>query len=199
MTDTDIRALNARAVRTSVEIVSHLTGADLGRPTPCSEWNVADLLAHMTVQHHGFAAAARGKGADPAVWKPQPLADDPAKAYAEAAEDVLAAYAEPGVLERSFDLPEFGQGAAFPGAQAISFHFIDYVVHGWDLARALGRPYELEDELAGPALEIALVVPAGEQRTRLTTAFKRELPTPDGASTLDRILTHLGRSPSWPN
>ncbi|MBO2446161.1 TIGR03086 family protein [Actinomadura barringtoniae] len=199
MTDTDIRALNARAVRISVEIVSHLTDGDLGKPTPCSEWTVADLLAHMTVQHHGFAAAARGGGADPAVWEPRPLAADPAKAYAEAAEDVLAAYAEPGVLERSFDLHEFGEGAAFPGAQAISFHFLDYVVHGWDIARALGRPFELDDELAEPALKVALIAPTGEEREKVTTAFKRELPTPDGASTLDRILTHLGRSPSWPS
>ena len=41
------------------------------------------------------------------------------------------------MLERGFSLPEI-----IPGAEsrcpAISFHFIDYVVHGWDVARALG-------------------------------------------------------------
>jgi len=52
--------------------------------------------------------------------------------YAEA---VLAAFAADGVLKRRFALPEISTAFDFPAAQAISFHFIDYVVHGWDVAR----------------------------------------------------------------
>ena len=43
-------------------------------PTPCEGWTLADLLAHMTVQHRGFAAAARGLGADPDVWRVETVA-----------------------------------------------------------------------------------------------------------------------------
>ncbi|MEU5877782.1 TIGR03086 family metal-binding protein [Spirillospora sp. NPDC047279] len=193
---TDIRDLDRRAVETSVTIVSRLTAADLDRPTPCAAWTVADLLAHMTVQHHGFAAAARGHGGDPALWTPRPLAADPVKAYAEAAEDVVAAFHEPGAADRGFTLAEF-EGRTFPGAMAMSFHFIDYVVHGWDAARALGLPYTLDDDLAEPALAIALAVPDDGQRRTPGSPFRPAL----AASTrdpLERILTHLGRSPSWP-
>ncbi len=52
-----IRELDARAVRASVDVVSRVRAGDLARATPCSEWTLAELLAHMTVQHYGFAAA----------------------------------------------------------------------------------------------------------------------------------------------
>ncbi|MFG2003720.1 TIGR03086 family metal-binding protein [Spirillospora sp. NPDC048911] len=192
---TDIRDLDRQAVQTSVEIVSTLTTADLGRPTPCEGWTVSDLLAHMTVQHHGFAAAARGKGGDLAVWAVRPLAADPVRAYDDAAEDVIAAFAEPGALEGKFTLAEF-DGNTFPAPMAMSFHFIDYVVHGWDMARALGLPYELAGDLAEHALKVALSVPDDEQFRQPGAAFKPALPAIE-ESPLDRILTHLGRSPSW--
>ncbi|WP_280379848.1 TIGR03086 family metal-binding protein [Nocardia wallacei] len=194
----DIRELNRRAVDYSVDVVSAVKPADLDRPTPCSAWSLSDLLSHMTVQHRGFAAAARGHGADEAVWQAGPPPADPVAEYAAAAADVIAAYAEPGVLERPFALPEFGPGVEVPGGQAIGFHFIDYVVHGWDVARTLALPYRLDDELAEPALQIALAVPDTEQREQPGSPFARALPVPDSATALDRILRSLGRSPSWP-
>ncbi len=195
----DILELNRRAVEYSVAIVGRVTVADLDRATPCSAWKLADLLGHMTVQHRGFAAAARGRGSDLAVWAVGPLADDPVADYADAAADVLAAYAEPGVLERDFALPEFAEGFTAPGAQAVGFHFIDYVVHGWDVAATLGLDYDLPAELAGPALEIALAVPDNEMRLTPGAAFAPAVAVDAAASDLDRILTALGRSPRWPN
>jgi len=199
MTIIDIRDLNRRTVDYSVEIVSRLTADDLDRPTPCAAWTVADLLAHMTVQHRGFAAAARGSGADLDVWKVQPLAADPVRDYAEAAADVTAAYAELDSLDQLFDLPEFGPGAQLPGSLALRAHFIDYVVHGWDMARALGLPYRLDDDFVEPSLEIIQMVPTGEARTAMpSSAFAAELPVAPDADPLDRILAHLGRNPAWP-
>jgi uncharacterized protein (TIGR03086 family) len=194
----DLRSADEWAVRTSVATVRRVTRDDLGRPTPCSAWTLGDLLAHMTAQHRGFAAAARGDGAELEHWRIRPLDEDPAEAYAEVAEDVLAAFADPDVLERAFALPEFGPGATFPAAQAIGFHFIDYVVHTWDVARSLDLPFELRDDLAGEALRIALAVPGGDHRLQPGSAFRAALPVPENASPLDRILTALGRSPTWP-
>ena len=93
MTTADIRDLDARAVRASVDVVEGITALDLSRPTPCSEWTLGDLLAHMTVQHRGFAAASAGRGADPAVWKAGAPSPDPVADYAMAAELVIAAFA----------------------------------------------------------------------------------------------------------
>ncbi|MFD0819592.1 maleylpyruvate isomerase N-terminal domain-containing protein, partial [Micromonospora zhanjiangensis] len=49
----DLRDLDRRAVRASVDVLTGAAGLDLTRPTPCAGWNLGELLAHMTVQHHG--------------------------------------------------------------------------------------------------------------------------------------------------
>jgi uncharacterized protein (TIGR03086 family) len=198
----DIRELDARAVRASVAVVSRVTAADLGRPTPCTEWTVADLLAHMTVQHYGFAAAAAGNGtagngADPAVWQPDRQAD-PVDAYVTAAEHVIAAFAADDVLRADFVLPEISTSATFPGSQAIRFHFIDYIVHTWDVARALSVPCDLPDDLVRAALPVARAVPDGAERGQPGAAFQPGLPAAGYSYPLDQIVALLGRSPNWP-
>jgi uncharacterized protein (TIGR03086 family) len=199
--DTDVLPLHRTAVLTSVDVVNGVTPDDLARPTPCEGWALADLLAHMTVQHHGFAAAARGHGGDTAVWDPATVADavaaNPSAAYAAAAAEVLDAFSADGVLDAPFEIPEFEPGAQFPGSMAIAAHFVDYVVHGWDVARTLGAAFELPDEVVAAALPIALVVPDGETRVADGAPFGPAVATNGAASDMDRLLAHLGRSPAW--
>jgi uncharacterized protein (TIGR03086 family) len=199
--DTDVLPLHQTAALTSVDVVNLVTPDDLGRPTPCADWALADLLAHMTVQHHGFAAAARGRGGDAEVWDPATVADavaaDPCAAYAAAAADVLDAFSADGVLDAPFEIPEFQPGAQFPGSMAIAAHFVDYVVHGWDVARTLGAAFELPDEVVAAALPIALVVPDGETRVADGAPFGPAVATNGAASDMDRLLAHLGRTPAW--
>lgn len=185
-----------RAVLASVDVVSRIGDGDLGRDTPCAGWNLGDLLAHMTVQHDGFAAAAKGLGADPAVWQPRPLGADPTGEYAAAAHRVLDAFAAPGVLAREFALPEISTAVTFPAERAIGFHLVDYVAHGWDVARSLGLPYQLDPDVLDIALRVAAAVPDGENRLAPGAAFAPALPVPEDAPALDRIVALLGRSPA---
>ena len=179
-------------------LVERVRPEDLDRPTPCSDWNLAALLAHMTAQHRGFAAAARGQGASLDQWRVRPLDVDPAADYADASEQVIAAFAHPDTLERIFALPEFGPDVRVPGRQAISFHFIDYVVHGWDVARSLSLPFALPVDLLHAAVPVAEFVPDGSSRLSPGAAFAPRLSTPDDDDDpMTRILTLLGRSPSW--
>src|SRR5262245_66651422 len=104
MTTPDFRDMDARAVRASVDVVSRITEADLCRPTPCAEWTLRDLLAQMTVQHKGFAAASAGRGADPEVWKVSGPGPDPVGEDATAADLGIAAWPWPGVRHRAFAL-----------------------------------------------------------------------------------------------
>ncbi|OKH70286.1 hypothetical protein EB72_25750 [Mycobacterium sp. SWH-M1] len=192
--------LHRRAVDASIDIVSGVVAADLDRPTPCAGWTLADLLTHMTAQHRGFAAAARGHGADPAAWRTEPLAGaiaaDPAGTYATAAAGVLSAFAESGVGQSLFALPELGADVAVVGETAMGFHFVDYVVHGWDVAASLGAPFSLPAEVLDAALSLALAVPDGGFRDGDASPFARALPPTDGDA-LTRLLRHLGRDPSW--
>jgi uncharacterized protein (TIGR03086 family) len=201
LTNQDIRSEHRIAVLASVDVVNTVTPKDLRRATPCNGWDLSHLLAHMTVQHHGFAAAARGDGANPARWDTTTVADavvaDPAGAYAAASADVLDAFADDGVLEASFALPEFGPGATFPGSQAIGFHFVDYVVHGWDVARAIDAPFTLPADVISAVLPLVFAIPDGDFRTAPGSPFAPATEAGDGVGDLDRILLHLGRSPGW--
>ncbi|HUB56713.1 MAG TPA: TIGR03086 family metal-binding protein [Mycobacterium sp.] len=197
----DVRPLHRIAVLASVDVVSAVTADDLSRVTPCVGWNLADLLTHMTVQHHGFAAAARGYGADPAVWQPDTVADavtaDPAGTYSAAAAAVIDAFAAADVLDAAFALPELGAGATFPGALAIGFHFVDYVVHGWDVARTMDQPFELPADVVAAALPLTFAVPDGSFRAGDSAVFGPALSSTEPTNDLDRILAYLGRSPQW--
>jgi uncharacterized protein (TIGR03086 family) len=191
----DLPATHARAVRATVPIVAQVRPLDLALPTPCAAWDLGHLLAHMTVQHRGFAAAAAGHGGDLDTWRPRPPGDDPAREYAEAAEAVIAAFARPDVLDRGFRLPEITPRPV-PGRLAIGFHLVDYVVHGWDVARTLGLAYELPSDVLAAALPVAEAVPTGESRLVPGAAFAPPVPDP-GPDPLDRILARLGRDPGW--
>ncbi|MGW0805990.1 TIGR03086 family metal-binding protein [Nonomuraea sp. NPDC002799] len=194
---TNIVAFDRQAVQTSVDLAARISVEDLTLPTPCAAWTLHGLLAHMTTQHHGFAAASSGDG-DPALWKQRSLGEDPAATYRAAAEHVLEAFSADGVLDRSFPLPEFTSGSPFPGARAIGFHFIDYVVHSWDLAKTLGIEVDFEPELLEAALVVARAVPDGAARVAPGAAFAPALAW-RGGSRLDEIVAILGRSPDWTN
>jgi uncharacterized protein (TIGR03086 family) len=193
--DPGLVALDAQAVNESVQLVARSTAADLGRPTPCAGWTLHDLLRHMAAQHHGFAAASAGDG-DLARWQLRHRGDDPVAEYRAAAECVLAAFAADDVLDRAFPLPELRRGRMFSGRQALSFHFIDYVVHSWDVARTLGLPVRFDPALLDVALTVARAVPGGDARLAPGAAFAPEVAWP-GGSGLDQIVAILGRAPDW--
>jgi uncharacterized protein (TIGR03086 family) len=192
----DIQDLDRAAVLASQELVRQIRPDQLGRPTPCAEWDLAALLAHLTVQHVGFARAVAGERTEPADWLPAPLAEDFVAAYDLAADQVLASFVEPA---GSAYLPEIRGGVTVPSAVAMRFHFVDYVVHSWDVAATLGLPVRFGDDVLTVALSVARQVPADDASRGPGTAFGPALAEPGGAATLDRVLAMLGRSPDWPN
>ena len=92
-------------------------------PTPCGGWDVRGLLAHVVGGNRVFAAAARGASLAEArqALAGDPLGPDPAAAYAQAAEEVAAAFREPGALERPMTVP-FG---TVPGAVGLHLRIVE--------------------------------------------------------------------------
>jgi uncharacterized protein (TIGR03086 family) len=193
----DLRGLHRRALQVTVDVVNQVSADQLSLPTPCAEWDLGQLLAHMTGQNHGFAAAARGESSDPSVFDPRPVDADPAGLHAASAADLAAAFAEDGLLERTLWLVEIKQGPVFPAAVAISFHLVDCVAHGWDVAQAVGVPVAFDPEVLGAALSISRKVPDGPGREQPDSAFRPGVPVGPGAEPFDEILGLLGRSADW--
>ncbi|MEV5873146.1 TIGR03086 family metal-binding protein [Streptomyces sp. NPDC052101] len=196
VTGTDFVELDRIAVQEAVRVVDLATDADWTSDTPCAGWTLRRLVAHMTAQHLGFAAAARGAGQEPEHWREAEEMSAPAGAHRSAAASVLAAFAEPGVTAREFTLPNLG---GVPGHRAVSFHFVDYVVHAWDVASALGVPVEFPEHVLVAALAVARAVPDDPGRRGPGFAFAPALEVPGGSGPLEEALRLLGRSPErWP-
>ncbi|MFC3574709.1 TIGR03086 family metal-binding protein [Streptomyces yaanensis] len=189
----DLVRLDRIAVHESVRLVGLAEEKDWERDTPCAEWPLRRLVAHMAAQHHGFAAAARGAGADMAHWREPEEMSDPERTYRGAAMGVLAAFGQPGVLQRKFALPELG--VVVPGRIALGFHLVDYVAHAWDVAAALGVEPELPTDVLDAALGVALLVPTDPAGRGPGFAFAPPLAVPPGTGSLDATLRLLGRDP----
>ena len=195
---TDIRPFDRRALEVTEKIVDQVEPRHLSLPTPCADWSLRQLLAHMTGQNHGFAAAADGEVTDASVWADRDLGSDPAQTFRASSQRVTAAFARDGVLDGEFWLPEVRGGQMFPARTAIGFHFVDYVVHGWDVAASLGVPISFDDETLEAVLPYAAEVPDGPNRLAPGASFRPGLPARND-SPLGRVLAMLGRSASWPD
>jgi uncharacterized protein (TIGR03086 family) len=156
-------------------------------PTPCTEWNVRDLVSHHVVGNYAFASILHGER--PAA--PQEMLGpgrDLLSAYRDSAAAVLGAFRQPGVLERLFTVP-FG---TVPGMVALHLRITEALVHGWDLARATGQAADFPDDLAEEELAFSRAklgdVPAGR------SPFAPPQPVADDAPVIDRLAACLGRS-----
>jgi uncharacterized protein (TIGR03086 family) len=189
----DIRDNDTRALRWSERMVARVTSEHLDAPTPCAEWTLRELLVHMTGNNNGFADAAEGRPADPDVWTGRTIGDDVVGEYQKSAQRVHAAFSADGVLDRRFDVHGFG---SYPATTAIGMHFVDYLTHGWDVARAIGVPDEPDADLCAAVLDMGRRWPQGSWGPG--APFGEQVAVAPDASPQDRMLGFLGRSPRWP-
>ena len=192
-----IRTAHSHALVLAGDAVADVRPSDLGRPTPCEDWTLGDLLGHMAGRNHAMAAAALGAGPDLALWVDRPCGDDPAGTLAESAAVLEAALDEAAPGGRPFWLPEIRDGGPFPPELALSFHFLDTLVHAWDVSASLGRPQPCPPELAALLLTVASRVPPGPDFRGPGRQFAVRRGEPDGAAPFERALALLGRDPHW--
>ncbi len=164
-------------------VLKGISDEDLGRQTPCREFDVAALTDHLlnSVTVIGGAAGADIPERDPHA----PLRDQ-----------VLAA-ARPAVLawrQRGVDgTVPFGDGEA-PAAMMARILSLEFLVHAWDYAAAVGKPVEVPDARSESVLQWAqgIITPDG----RVRAGFDDPIEVPADASALDRLLAFTGRRPT---
>ena len=114
-------------------------------PTPCADWSVRDLVRHMiggsgmTVLLLAGASADESRAAFKVAHGPDLVAELDTALAAE-----LAAFGEPDAFERTVHHPAAGD---VPGATLYGFRTGDYLLHGWDVARATGGDERLHEGL----------------------------------------------------
>jgi uncharacterized protein (TIGR03086 family) len=176
-----------QALRSTQGILAKVEAAHLDAPTPCASWNVGELINHFIGTTRWWAIMVTGEG-DPA--DANYAAGDYAAAYEEAIATVVAAFDADGVLGRSVRLP-FGE---FPATVVLGMAATEGFTHGWDLARAIGYPADLDPGLATELLSHARLATTDAFRGPDGQApFGPAAQAPAGAGPADQLAAFLGR------
>jgi uncharacterized protein (TIGR03086 family) len=175
-------------------IVTGVGDADLDLTTPCAGTTVAELLQHLVGLSLAFQAAA-DKELGP-LTDTSPDADGWAAlepGWRESLEAQVPAMVQAWRADDAWDGMTRAGGVDLPGQAAGMVALDELVVHGWDLARATGQPYDLDDATAAACLEFV----SGFDPAGTPGLFGPAVPVDDGAPVLDRLVARAGRDPGW--
>ena len=180
------------------DVVARVTPDALNGPTPCTKYDVATLRDHVLGWLQFFAAAF----ADPGRTGPRPDPDayraaDDERDLADVVRRSAATISDAvrgGVLDRQVVLAQ----SRMDGPAALGMVLGEYLVHGWDLAAAVGAPWTPPERACETALEFFRGVVLPEYRGEDGGFFGAEVPVPDDAPALDRLLGFAGRRSAWP-
>ncbi|MGV9316479.1 TIGR03086 family metal-binding protein [Streptomyces sp. NPDC003691] len=187
----DLRPAAAAVAR----LLDGVADGRLGEPTPCPDYTVRELLGHLA----GLATAFRDAG----LKDLGPTTDTPPdNALPELADDWRTALPERlGQLGDVWDSAEAWEGmtqaggVTFPAEIAGQVALNELVVHGWDLARATGQPYDPPE--AGLRVSYEMLAATGDDDPMRGTIFGPVVPVPGSAPLLDRVIGLSGRDPGW--
>lgn len=189
---TDPRPVYARATEQAAALIGTVRREQLDGPTPCADFDVRALLSHMVGGTRRIAVA--GEGGDGLAVEPvaEGVGDEEwAAAYDEVRVRVLKAWESDERMTAPVRVP-WGE---VPGHAALSGYVMELVTHTWDLAEAVGRPRELDPELAEFALAVARRVLPGSVPRDAGTPFGAVREVPEGAGAYERLAAWLGRAP----
>ena len=171
-----------RALSYTRVVLAGVTDADLGNATPCTDWDLGDLLAHMEDALDAFTEAAGGT-----VYRagsPVPGARPRVGRLQEKACALLGAWAG----DPAADVDVAGRDVA--AELLVATAALEVTVHGWDVGQALGGAPPIPDELAALLHRVGLLVVRPEDRA---VRFGLPRPVGPGATSGQRLLAHLGR------
>ncbi|MGH8999494.1 MAG: TIGR03086 family metal-binding protein [Acidimicrobiia bacterium] len=169
----------------------------LGGPTPCPAYTLGDLIDHVGGLTVAFTAAATKGGGEIGSEGPSGdaarLGDDWRSRIPHDLAGLAVAWRDPGAWG---GMTRAG-GVDLPGDVAGLVALDELVVHGWDVARASGQPYDCEDALLDAVLGFVTQFSGPGQDADRAGLFGPVVDVPEHASLLDRVLGLTGRDPSW--
>jgi len=167
----------SRALDQAGDVLAAVRADQLTLPTPCADWDVAQLIGHLVDAPVRFLEMARGDQPD---WSagPRRMSENWTTEFRSHADDLLHHWHQAGA--------DAGQA---------DWHTAEFAVHTWDLARATGQSRPLVPEVAERALAFMSAMLTPERRGE---AFGPEVDVPDDAPVYDRLAAFAGRAVgSW--
>jgi uncharacterized protein (TIGR03086 family) len=174
------------ATAAAARVVALITDEHLELPTPCEAWPVRDLLEHLAMLTAHFEAVARQEeltGEPPASGLPEGWRE----LLAQSLSDLADAWRKPEAWEGQGNAGGLEMPRAALGVVALD----EVVLHGWDLATAIGAPFAVTPE------DVEVCLPFAEQFSGMSGGpFGAPLPGAAEAAGLDRLLMLAGRDPA---
>lgn len=163
--------------------VHTIANDDLSRPTPCSEFDVSDLTGHLL---NSISALGGMVGAQ-----------IPAREEGDSVEGQVIAAARPALdawhrhgLDGSVP---FGNGE-MPANSACAILSIEFLVHAWDYATAVGHGVDAPEPLSEYVLGLARQIIRPELRGQ--AGFDDPVDVPADAGALEQLIAFTGRNPA---
>jgi uncharacterized protein (TIGR03086 family) len=188
----DVVDLHRRSIEEFEQKVEAVGDDQWSSPTPCSDWDVRTLVNHIVAENlwtpplmAGKTIAEVGDRFDGDV-----LGDDPKQMWRDASTAAVTSAAQPGAMERTVHL-SFGD---VPGSEYALQLFADHVIHGWDLARAIGTSDRIEPDLVDACAKWFASI---EDAYRAAGAIGPRPELPFGADEQTTLLAMFGRNADW--
>ncbi len=165
---------------------------DWARSTPCTEWDVRQLVNHVVGSDLRYADLLSGGRAEDFIRRRQEetgsapvLGTDPVEDWARSGAAFDAALRKRGAMERVVDYPS----DPLRGRELLENRLVDITIHTWDLARAIDTDDTLDERLVRRCLSARMFQPrmGGDVGSP---------GVPGSARLQSRLLRASGRSPS---
>lgn len=165
------------ALDQAADVLSAVSPDQLSRTTPCSDWDVARLMAHLVAGPRNFVLMSSGGQPD---WSAKPpLPEDWTAEFRSAADDLLGMWHDAG-------------DSASP--QSIDWQTAEFALHTWDLARATGQSTHLDPQVAQRGFDFMSGALTPDNRG---DTFAPARSVSDEAPIYDRLAAFAGRDPHW--
>jgi len=192
MEKTNLSAEMAAASAEAARVVGNVPPNALDTPTPCGDWDLRTLLNH-TILWTSYSAERRAHGESVAEeLMNKDFTADPGfrEDYARQIGKAVTAWSAPQAWEGNLNV----MGDATPAADVGAMLLMETALHGWDVARATGQHFSVDDTTAN-ALED--IVQAQAELFRKYQGFADAVEPPENATVFERALTLSGRDPGW--
>ncbi|WP_433525027.1 TIGR03086 family metal-binding protein [Nocardia pseudovaccinii] len=198
------RDVLATSYRALTDVVAGIGDGQWQLATPCSEWDVTQVIQHAAGDQLAFAKAL-GIGIGPTYnpFAPSGAIDGTAvELVRDAVEQTATAWAT--VTDETETVPTPLPHGDLPTPVAAVMCALDAAVHAWDIAIATGQPSPLNDELAGHLLTAARTMnpaPGGGPEAEIVEPLRQwgaYAAIVDGAAddtAIAELLRYLGRDP----
>ena len=181
--------------RTLARLAQAVRDDQLADPTPCPAMAVRNLLGHLLGLAVAFRDAARKDLGPTTNTAPTAAVPDIGPGWREELPKVLDELADAWRDPSAWTGMTRAGGVDLPGEVAGAVAIDELVIHGWDLARATGLPYDPDPAALQVSYDFLLA--AAKEDDGGGGIFGPVVPVPDGAPLLDRAVGLSGRDPGW--